>query len=59
LDEIVKRVTDDVVALHQLYATVRNAFGEYVFGFSLTPMTIAQVIGVCRYYLKSKRLIFR
>ena len=46
LDEIVKRVTDDVVALHQLYATVRNAFGEYVFGFSHTPMTIAHVIGV-------------
>ena len=46
LDEIVKRVTDDVVALHQLYATVRNAFGEYVFGFSPAHMTIAQVIGV-------------
>ncbi|MEC8172400.1 MAG: hypothetical protein VX090_03390 [Pseudomonadota bacterium] len=46
MDEIVKRVTDDVVALHQLYATVRNAFGEHVFGFSHTPMTIAQVIGV-------------
>ncbi|MEC7304012.1 MAG: hypothetical protein VXV97_15860 [Pseudomonadota bacterium] len=46
MDEIVKRVTDDVVALHQLYATVRNAFGEYVFGFSPAHMTIAQVIGV-------------
>ncbi|MEC7574875.1 MAG: hypothetical protein VX973_08290 [Pseudomonadota bacterium] len=46
MDEIVKRVTDDVVALHQLYATVRNAFSEYVFGLSHTPMTIAQVIGV-------------
>ncbi|MED6309664.1 MAG: hypothetical protein VX624_07155 [Pseudomonadota bacterium] len=46
MDEIVKRVTDDVVALHQLYATVRNVFGEYVFGISPAPMTIAQVIGV-------------
>ena len=46
MDEIVKRVTDDVVALHQLYETVRNAFGEYVFGFLHSPMTIALVIGV-------------